>query len=102
MEKRGAAGLLTGGPRLFLLRVRAGYGSRTRLTALGRLGTADIPIPRLASMQHPDCNSRSGAGKPSFVADHPPGALPAGPARTGVRAFDRWGSCLTRHSVCVS
>src|SRR5215510_10303825 len=24
---------------------KAGYGSRTRLTALGRLGTADIPIP---------------------------------------------------------
>ena len=28
------------------LNQRAGYGSRTRLTALGRLGTADIPIPR--------------------------------------------------------
>src|SRR5262245_49183352 len=26
--------------------VIAGYGSRTRLTALGRLGTTDIPIPR--------------------------------------------------------
>src|SRR5262249_26718209 len=25
---------------------RAGYGSRTRLTALGRLGTAAIPIPQ--------------------------------------------------------
>ena len=27
------------------VKIEAGYGSRTRLTALGRLGTTDIPIP---------------------------------------------------------
>src|SRR5437588_1879687 len=40
---------------------RAGYGSRTRLTALGRLGTADIPIP-----QHPKSYSRDGRTQDPF------------------------------------
>ena len=32
---------------------KAGYGSRTRLTALGRPGTADIPIPHQVPMRNP-------------------------------------------------
>jgi hypothetical protein len=38
----------------------AGYGSRTRLTALGRLGTADIPIPRDSGRRRPMQKNRLG------------------------------------------
>ncbi len=47
--------------RNFEVTGKAGYGSRTRLTALGRPGTADIPIPRQilarSSASHPILDS---------------------------------------------
>src|SRR5262245_50638274 len=72
-------------------RRRAGYESRTRLTALGRLGTADIPIPQR-------CNSNTllARGKCLFERAGTPACCPPGhPKSPPLAELSREGGVLT-------